>query len=227
MRSDLFKGVVLGAIVATVVLLAASAMAGTGIGGVFNLGHVNRVDAPSTLKGSTSGKTLQLTNTGSGGALGINVGKGDPPIVVNSSAGLAKNLNAAKVGGRSVLTFSKLVPTNTTTPKKAMTLGGFTLKLSCDASGHPTLTGIGSVDGSLIRGVTISAANGPVDGGGSVVPAGQPVTLFFPSDGRGELAWQYATPAHHVVSVNAYVDDDRNTINGFDGCSVSGSAIAG
>jgi hypothetical protein len=226
MRGDLLKGVVLGSIVSTVVLLAASAMAGTGVGAVFNLGKANTVNAQSTLKGATSGSNLQITNTGSGGALGINVGAGKPPIVVNSNAGVAKNLNAAKVDGRSVLTFSKLVATNTTTPQKAMTLGGFTLKLACDPSGGPTLTGIGSVGGSLINGLTVSAGQGDYfTGQHSNVIANAPITMFYPADGYGEVVWQYATPAHHVVSINAFVDQSH-TINGFDGCSVSGSAIA-
>jgi hypothetical protein len=99
MRSDLFKGAVLGSIVSTVVLLAASALAGTGVGAVFNLGTTNRVNATSTLKGATGGKSLQITNTGSGRGLGITVGSGKAPIVVNSSAGNATNLDADKLDG--------------------------------------------------------------------------------------------------------------------------------
>jgi hypothetical protein len=224
-RGDFFKGVVLGATVSAIVLVATSAIAGTGIGGVFNLGKTNSVDAQNTLKGATSAKTLQLTNIGSGGGLGITVGSGKPPIVVNSSAGVAKNLDAAKVNGRSVLTFSKLVPTNTTTPQTAMTLGDFTVKLACDASGGPTLTGIGSVDG-LNQGAIISAGLGDhFNGDSASVAAGAPITMFTPADGYGEVVWQFATLTNHEVSLNAFVHI-RHSINGFDGCSVSGFAIS-
>ena len=93
------KGIVVGSTVSTVVMLATSAMAGTGIGAVFNLGKTNTVNAQSTLNGAASGKNLQITNTGSGGGLGIKVGAGRHPIVVNAGAGLATNLNADKLDG--------------------------------------------------------------------------------------------------------------------------------
>lgn len=101
MRSDLFKGVVLGAAVAAVLMAATAAVAGTGVGAVFNLGKTNRVNAQSTLRGTTasSARLLQLTNSGSGAALGISVAAGKNPIVVNSTAGKAKNLNADRLDG--------------------------------------------------------------------------------------------------------------------------------
>jgi hypothetical protein len=98
-RKDLFRGVVLGAVVSTVVLMAASAMAGTGIGAVFNLGQTNQVNATSTLRGS-SGKTLQVTNTGTGSGVGITVGAGKAPIKVNAGAGKATYLNADRLDGK-------------------------------------------------------------------------------------------------------------------------------
>jgi hypothetical protein len=105
MRKDMFKGVVLGAIVSTVILFAATAMAGTGIGGVFNLGKTNNVNAQSTLKGSTGKRNLQLSNTGAGAALGISVGAGKHPIVVNAAAGKATNLDADELDGKGAKDF--------------------------------------------------------------------------------------------------------------------------
>jgi hypothetical protein len=101
MRSDLFKGVVLGAAVSAVLMAATAALAGTGVGAVFNLGKTNRVDAQSTLKGATasSARVLQLTNSGGGSGLGITVQAGRSPIVVNSTAGKARNLDADKLDG--------------------------------------------------------------------------------------------------------------------------------
>jgi hypothetical protein len=86
---DLVKGALVGAVVSSLVMISASATAGNGVGGVFNLGKTNTVNAKSTLTGATSGRNLQLTNTGSGPALGLAVGAGKAPIVVNASAGKA------------------------------------------------------------------------------------------------------------------------------------------
>jgi hypothetical protein len=52
------------------------------------------------------------------------------------------------------------------------------------------------------------------------------VELLSTSDSIGALAFQYVQPDGHVVSVNAFADNTP-TINGLDGCSLSGSAISG
>jgi hypothetical protein len=96
---DLMKGALVGAIASSIVMISASALAGTGIGGVFNLGQTNKVNAQTTLRGSVNGRSLQVTNTGSGPALGITVGAGKAPLVVNAKAGKAINLNADKLDG--------------------------------------------------------------------------------------------------------------------------------
>jgi hypothetical protein len=101
MKHPFFKGVALGAITSTVVLIAATALAGTGIGGVFNLGKTNTVNETTTLTGAKAGKQLQVTNTSIGAGatgIGINVKPGKPPLTVNSSTRVA-NLNADKLDG--------------------------------------------------------------------------------------------------------------------------------
>ncbi|HTX68717.1 MAG TPA: hypothetical protein VMH50_06180 [Thermoleophilia bacterium] len=98
MRTDLLKGVVLGALTAALVLTAATAMAGTGVGSVFNLGQKNTANKQSTLRAATSGKALQLVNTGGGPALGLNVGAGKAPFTVNSGA-TVQNLSADTLDG--------------------------------------------------------------------------------------------------------------------------------
>ena len=79
-----YKGALVGGLAAAVVLLATAAIAGTGVGGIFNLGQTNTVNAPSSLKGSTHAQNLRITNTGSGSALALKVGSGHPPMTVNS-----------------------------------------------------------------------------------------------------------------------------------------------
>ena len=99
MRRYLFGGILIGSIASTLVLASAAAMAGTGVGAVFNLGKTNKVNAQSALTGSTSSKTLQLTNSGTGAGVGISVAAGKAPITVNANAGKATNLNADELDG--------------------------------------------------------------------------------------------------------------------------------
>jgi hypothetical protein len=98
MRLTFLKGITLGAIVAVATLSTTTALAGTGIGAVFNLGGTNRVNASSSLQGSASGPTLKLANAGSGAALGLQVAAGKAPFTVNSATQVA-NLNASLLDG--------------------------------------------------------------------------------------------------------------------------------
>lgn len=96
---DIMKGAFIGAITSSIVMISASAVAGTGIGGVFNLGKTNKVNAQTTLTGKVKGSSLQLANTGSGPALGITVRAGKAPLVVSAKAGKVINLNADELDG--------------------------------------------------------------------------------------------------------------------------------
>ena len=108
MRAGFLKGVVLGAIVSTLTLGASVALAGSGIGGVFNLGRTNSVDKTTALTGASSGTPqLQVTNTSAAAGasgIGINVASGRPPLRVNSSA-LVANLNASLLQGKTPASF--------------------------------------------------------------------------------------------------------------------------
>lgn len=107
MRTKLRKTVIAATIVVGVTAGMSTAFAGTGVGGVFNLGATNTVNAPTTLTGSTAGKQLQVTNTNTGSAatgIGITVASGKPPLTVNSKT-LVPNLNAGLLGGKSASGF--------------------------------------------------------------------------------------------------------------------------
>lgn len=94
----------LAVILALTVGVTTAALAGTGIGAVFNLGQLNPVDAASRLVGSVAGPSLQIDNnsTGKGAtALDLQTEAGRPPLKVNSDARVV-NLNADEVDGRSV-----------------------------------------------------------------------------------------------------------------------------
>jgi hypothetical protein len=107
MRSNLRKTVVITTVLVGVAAATSTALAGTGVGGVFNLGKTNTVNAPTTLTGSTAGKQLQVTNTSTGSAatgVGITVASGKPPLTVNSATQVP-NLNASLLGGKAASSF--------------------------------------------------------------------------------------------------------------------------
>ena len=123
MRSHV-RTAVIAALVATLATTATTALAGSGIGGVFNLGQSNTVSQTSVLAGSTAGDQLDvanvntgstarslgvlgksatapaaaITNTGGGPALGLTVNSGTSPFTVNSPTKVA-NLNADQLDG--------------------------------------------------------------------------------------------------------------------------------
>src|SRR5262249_36498436 len=59
------RWLLLGSAVAALVLTTTTALAGSGVGGVFNLGQVNSVDAQTTLSGNAGGNPqLKVVNSG-------------------------------------------------------------------------------------------------------------------------------------------------------------------
>jgi Chaperone of endosialidase len=68
--SSRLRGPLLGAAVAALVLTTTTALAGSGVGGVFNLGQVNTVDAPTSLSGNPGGSPeLKVVSSGTGAAV--------------------------------------------------------------------------------------------------------------------------------------------------------------
>ena len=101
MKPTFLKGVALGALVGSMTLVATAAVAGTGVGGVFNLGKSNSVNGTTTLTGSTNGQQLKVVNTNTGSAtagIGIQTPTNKPPLVVNSSQKVG-HLNADLLDG--------------------------------------------------------------------------------------------------------------------------------
>ena len=74
--------------------VASTALAGTGVGDVFNLGKTNGVNKISTLVGSVSGSMLRIDNNGRGSALNLEVQPGMAPLRVSPGAGIATGLRA-------------------------------------------------------------------------------------------------------------------------------------
>jgi hypothetical protein len=78
-KPTFFKGAVLGAATSMLVLVATTALAGTGVGAVFNLGKTNSVNKKTILRGHNAGPHLLVKNSaadgvglrGSGGKSGV------------------------------------------------------------------------------------------------------------------------------------------------------------
>lgn len=132
---NFLKGALVGGIGATLVLMGSAALAGTGIGSVFNLGQNNTVNKASVLAGTTGGDQLDVLNsstasnatagtflgksatagalraynTGGGPALALGVAAGKPPFTTNSATKVT-NLNADKLDGLDSGAFARVVP---------------------------------------------------------------------------------------------------------------------
>jgi hypothetical protein len=98
MQLSFGKGLMAGAAVAAVVLAVTAAAAN--VGAAFILGAANKVNATSTLTGTTAQghAMLNVINSGHGTALSLHVSSGRAPFTVNSSTKVA-NLNASLLGG--------------------------------------------------------------------------------------------------------------------------------
>jgi hypothetical protein len=97
----------LAIMLALVMGVATTALAGTGVGATFNLGKVNTVNALSKLAGSVAGPSLAIDNDSTDAAataLDLQVEPGKPPMKVNSSTEV-QGLNADQLNGKSANEF--------------------------------------------------------------------------------------------------------------------------
>lgn len=90
MRGTFIRGVVVGSVTAVLTVSASAALAGTGVGGIFNLGQSNTVNAGSSLSGSTGGSELTVSNAStSGRGLSVNGAGGVAALLAHNSNGPA------------------------------------------------------------------------------------------------------------------------------------------
>lgn len=128
--SGFLKGCAVGGAMGVLVLATGGALAGNGIGAVFNLGATNTVNKTSILAGSTAGAealfyngstastasgaaaygksalapAFLAQNVGGGPALGLHSGQGHAPLTVDSTTKVA-NLNADQLDGSDASAF--------------------------------------------------------------------------------------------------------------------------
>ncbi len=123
----------LALVLALVFGISSKALAGTGVGAVFNLGQNNAVNALSNLVGTTTNSMLRIDNNGTGSALQLLVEPNRPPMTVSADAGKAVNLNADKLDGNNSTAFlpSQIYEKSVseTVPAGASSSGG---QVNCD-----------------------------------------------------------------------------------------------
>ena len=145
---------------ATVLITTTSALAGSGVGAVFNLGQTNTVNQKSTLTGATSDSELLVQNTGSGSALNLATGAGVPAFKVNSSTKIG-NLNADLLDGLDSTALQKRV-TGTCTAGQAIRVVNAEGTVACEPVGIAGAWGLkgnsGSIPGTNFLGTTDNKA---------------------------------------------------------------------
>ena len=133
------------ATLAAVFFTTTTALAGSGVGGVFNLGQTNTVNAKTTLTGATSDVQLLVQNTGSGSALNLVGGAGAAPFKVNSATKIV-SLNADLLDGLDSAALQKRV-TGTCASGQAIRVitatGGVTCQVVGGTGGLWSLNGNG------------------------------------------------------------------------------------
>jgi hypothetical protein len=93
----------LALVLALLLGVATTALAGTGVGARFQLGKLNTVDAVTRLAGTVAGPSLQIDNNSaeaSATALNLQVEPGKAPLTVDPAAGKATYLDADELDGR-------------------------------------------------------------------------------------------------------------------------------
>jgi len=148
MKTTFLKGVLLGAVVCGAVVVPHAALAGTGIGGVFNLGTTNRANASTVMQGSTTGQQLRVENDASTGigttGIGIHTAPNEPPLAVDSKTKV-NNLNSDLLDGQTSTAFvagggrilsARLPETNPGANATVLAVPGFgTIEASCAPTG--------------------------------------------------------------------------------------------
>jgi hypothetical protein len=160
---------------AALILCTTTALAGSGVGGTFNLGQTNTVDAQSVLTGNPgSAAQLKVQNTGGGSALSLLVNAGVAPFKVSSPTKVP-SLNADLLDGLDSTGFWKVGGNTGTTPgtnfigtsdNKALELkvnGKRALRL------EPTSSSPNLIGGSAANAVAVGAYGATIGGGGTVL----------------------------------------------------------
>lgn len=141
------KFTVVAVVTALTLTTATAAFAGSGVGGVFNLGVTNSADAITSLVGSVAGPSVRIDNNSANSAaraLDLQVEPGKPPMSVNSATKVAK-LDSDQVDNKSANDLSRVAAMNTSATTAIPTEGtvtyGTQLSITAPADGFVRVDG--------------------------------------------------------------------------------------
>ena len=230
MRINILSAAV-GAAAAVVIAGSTAAVAGTGIGGVFNLGKSNSVNATTGLTGSTANPQLAVTNTNTGSAASgvrITVPSGKPPIVASTGSGKATNLNADAVDGLSANQISRVAygsNANTSWFEDGRTTVS-TFTITAPQRGFLLLTGSVTPDYYSGCAYCFVHVRFTVDGTDQVAPAGAVNTS---SEDAQTLATSVTVPVtkgvHTIALVGSWYDVNHTNVQPGNWANPSASAL--
>lgn len=197
MRGNFFRGVVLGSLTAVLVLGASAALAGTGVGGVFNLGQANTVNQASSLTGASSGSQLSISNTSTAAGtrgLTVNGASSAAALFVHNGAGPAAAFQSSTSSPPFTVNSSVQVPS-----LNATLLGGH-------ASGY-FLPASSRTQFMAVKGPSVVVAPGATEVSSAICPSGWGPT--------GSGYFQTAGPLGELDGI-AFDTSDGTTLDGFD-----------
>jgi len=247
MQLSNLKSVLLGVGAAAAVIAVTGAASGSGIGGIFNLGKINTVNATSRLTGSTKHPMLSVTNNGTGTALSLQVANGKAPFSVNSPVQVA-GLNASLLGGLAPTQFVQgggqersfgfTMSTATNSTKTLLSVPGFgTFNAQCGANGGEFAEVTFNPTHALSIFRTVIKSNPSVSVDNSFLTPNQNWLLVETGDiganAVGErVIFRYATGHHlgflitHIATVEIMAGFDPTTCD-FDASAVIGPGTTG
>jgi hypothetical protein len=218
------KYTLLAIVGALTLTLTSTALAGNGVGGVFNLGVINTVDAVTTLTGTLGAPLLRIDNNSlkpSASALELQVENGTPPMTVNSTAKV-NNLNADQLDGRSVRDLSHVaimqstaqtvLPKNTT-PDSAtgpLVTHGHVLTINAPTGGYVRLNGnvtVLSVDSGCTDGCQFAAYIRHLNSGDLSLPSKGEVLDTYGNVGVDRLVTVRAGINQFDIQLQRYTGD--------------------
>ena len=197
MKATFLKGVVLGTAVAVVTLVASAAVAGTGVGKVFNLGESNRVNARSQLEGATPSAVLNVTNSdksASASGVSIDVPPDNAPLVVNSATKV-KNFNADMVDGHDASSFQAAT-------SKACANG--------TAIASITPNGSATCNGSVVLPIVVSVGPGASTGPNAFLPSSLGMRFDCVTTGTLQAEVDFEDLAAPTPATLSWVDEENN-----------------
>jgi hypothetical protein len=196
MQRYFFRGVVLGSLTSMLVLGASAALAGTGVGGIFNLGQSNKVNQASSLSGASSGSQLTVSNTSAtSGTRGLSVSGASSAaaLLAHNSAGPAAAFQSASGMAPFSVNSSVQVPS-----LNASLLGGHSSSYFLPTSSRTIFThargpSVDVAPGTAGTSTALCPSGWSPVGGGFLVTAGGPgwvqASAFDTSDGKTLDGW--------------------------------------